>query len=236
MLTVQKNAQRHLPVRRIAASAPSRCSLLDFLRSRIAAHATAGDLDAWVHQTLTQDITDQLGGPTFAALADFTAKVETDPDARNQLYGLLAVPRRRGGQRSGLPDRAHHARRSGADVPRRSRPRAGGAHDRRGARSADAAPSTRSSRSSSARTISTPTRRSSPSRSNLYKQDADGDLSGVEPRRHPERAQPRAARAVGGPLDGADYQSILGEVQGFLIDDQRGFTRFLNIVKARGPH
>ena len=22
----------------------------------------------------------------------------------------------------------------------------------------------------------------------------------------------------------------------FLVDDQRGFTRFLNIVKARGPH
>ena len=27
-----------------------------------------------------------------------------------------------------------------------------------------------------------------------------------------------------------------GQVKGFLVDDQRGFTRFLNIVKARGPH
>ena len=46
----------------------------------------------------------------------------------------------------------------------------------------------------------------------------------------------RAQPGVGGPLAGNDYQSILGEVKGFLIDDQRGFTRFLNIVKARGPH
>jgi len=46
----------------------------------------------------------------------------------------------------------------------------------------------------------------------------------------------RSAPGQGGPLAGTDYQSILGEVKGFLIDDQRGFTRFLNIVKARGPH
>ena len=88
MLTVQKNANGTYQFQ-TAASAPSRSCSSTSCAARIAAHVTAGDIDAWAHQTLTQDITEQLGGPTFAALADFTAKVETDPDARNQLYGLL---------------------------------------------------------------------------------------------------------------------------------------------------
>ena len=40
----------------------------------------------------------------------------------------------------------------------------------------------------------------------------------------------------GGPLDALDYNTMLGDIRDFLLDDQRGFTRFLNIVKARGPH
>ena len=46
----------------------------------------------------------------------------------------------------------------------------------------------------------------------------------------------RVAPGQGGPLSGDDYKSILGEVKGFLIDEQRGFLRFLNIVKARGAN
>ena len=70
---------------------------------------------------------------------------------------------------------------------------------------------------------------------NLYKQDTDGiypasNLADVLSELN--RTQP----GVGGPLAGDDYKTILSEVKGFLIDDQRGFTRFLNIVKARGPH
>jgi len=70
---------------------------------------------------------------------------------------------------------------------------------------------------------------------NLYKQDAQGiypasNLGDVLSELN------RAAPGQGGDLSGTDYQSILGEVKGFLVDDQRGFTRFLNIVKARGPH
>src|SRR5260370_42412603 len=62
---------------------------VQFLRDRIAAHTQAMDIDTWAHSKLTSDLTDTLGGPSFAALADFTAKVETDPAARTQLYSLL---------------------------------------------------------------------------------------------------------------------------------------------------
>ena len=70
---------------------------------------------------------------------------------------------------------------------------------------------------------------------NLYKQDSDGvypasNLADILSELN------RANPGQGGALYGGDYQSILSEVKGFLIDDQRGFTRFLNIVKARGPH
>src|SRR5205085_1406227 len=64
--------------------------LVDFLRSRLSMHAQSNDVDEWVHKRLTGDLTDTLGGPVFAAMADFVAKVENDPDARNQLYGLLS--------------------------------------------------------------------------------------------------------------------------------------------------
>ncbi len=46
----------------------------------------------------------------------------------------------------------------------------------------------------------------------------------------------RAQPGQGGPLAGLDYKSILSEAGAFLTDDSRGFTRFINIVKARGPH
>jgi hypothetical protein len=70
---------------------------------------------------------------------------------------------------------------------------------------------------------------------NLYQQDSDGiypasNLGDVLSELN------RAAPGQGGPLSGDDYKSILSEVKGFLIDDARGFTRFLNIVHARGPH
>ena len=96
MLTVQKNANGtyQFANRRFRAIS---LLLVNFLRSRIAAHANAGDVDTWVHQTLTQDITDQLGGPTFAALADFTAKVESRHRRAQSALRIVAIPRRRGG-------------------------------------------------------------------------------------------------------------------------------------------
>ena len=233
MLTVQKNSNGtyQFANRRFRAIS---LLLVSFLRQRIAAHVTAGDVDAWVHQNLTSDITDQLGGPTFAALADFTAKVESDTDGRNQLYGLLqylvdeadndlvfqtALTTLADQVQMFLddPDLVPVARMMGAAID-----------PQRGAVDAQLTLVKRAHDLDSNKAFLTIAR-------NLYKQDATGiypasNLADVLSELN--RAQP----GVGGPLAGSDYQSILSEVKGFLIDDQRGFTRFLNIVKARGPH
>jgi hypothetical protein len=70
---------------------------------------------------------------------------------------------------------------------------------------------------------------------NLYQQDSNGDYPASNLADILSQLN-RAAPGQVGDLSGDDYRSILTEVQGFLIDDQRGFTRFLNIVKDRGPH
>lgn len=233
MLTVTKNANGtyQFANRRFRAIS---LLLVSFLRGRIAAHAKTGDLDAWVHQTLTSDITEQLGGPTFAALADFTAKVESDPEGRDQLYGLLqylvdeadndlvfqtALTTLADQVQMFLddPDLVPVARMMGAAVD-----------PQRGAVDAQLTLIKRAHDLDTNKAFLTIAR-------NLYKQGADGvypasNLADVLSELN------RAAPGQGGPLGGDDYKSILSEVKGFLIDDQRGFTRFLNIVKARGPH
>jgi hypothetical protein len=233
MLTVQKNTNGTYQFENRRFRAIS-LLLINFLRGRIASHTQAGDIDSWVHQTLTQDITDQLGGPTFAALADFTAKVETDTEARNQLYGLLqylvdeadndlvfqtALTTLADQVQMFLddPDLVPVARMLGAAID-----------PQRGAVDAQLTLIKRAHDLDTNKAFLTIAR-------NLYKQDSDGiypasNLADVLSELN--RAQP----GQGGPLAGDDYKSILSEVKGFLIDDQRGFTRFLNIVKARGPH
>ena len=233
MLTVQKNANGtyQFANRRFRAIS---LLMVNFIRGRIAAHTKAGDIDTWAHTTLTQDITDQLAGPTFAALADFTAKIETDTEARNQLYGLLqylvdeadndlvfqtALTTLADQVQMFLddPDLVPVARVMGAAVD-----------PQKGAVDAQLTLMKRAHDLDTKKALLTILR-------NLYKQDTDGiypasNLGDVLSELN------RAAPGQGGALSGPDYQSILGEVKGFLIDDQRGFTRFLNIVKARGPH
>ncbi|HEX8953576.1 MAG TPA: hypothetical protein VF945_17085, partial [Polyangia bacterium] len=233
MLTVQKNTNGtyQFANRRFRAIS---LLMVNFLRSRIAAHAQAGDIDTWVHTGLTGDITDQLGGPTFAALADFTAKIESDTDGRNQLYGLLqylvdeasndlvfqtALTTLADQVQMFLddPDLVPVARMMGAAID-----------PQRGAVDAQLTLIKRAHDLDTNKAFLTIAR-------NLYKQDSDGiypasNLADVLSELN--RGQP----GQGGPLAGDDYKSILSEVKGFLIDDQRGFTRFLNIVKARGPH
>jgi hypothetical protein len=207
--------------------------VINFLRSRLAAHATAGDLNTWVHETLTQDLTDDLGGPTFAALADFTTKVEADTDARTKLYGLLQYLVNDANDlifQTSLttladqaqmflddPDLVPVARVMGAAID----PQAGtvdaqvtlikDAHDR-----------------DTAKALLTVLR-------NLYAPGSDGEYPASNLADILSQLN-RATPGQTGDLTGDDYRSILTEVQGFLIDDQRGFTRFLNIVKDRGPH
>jgi hypothetical protein len=232
MLTVVKNGTGYqLQNRRIHAIT---LVLIDFLRSRLTSHAKAGDVITWTHQTLTQNLTDILGGPVFAALTDFTAKVESDPDARTQLYGLLSY----------LVDEANNdaafqvALTTLADQVQTFMddpnlvPVAhvlGSAVDPTTNTVNDQLTLVKKSHDLDVkRALLTVLR-------NLYQQNAMGgypasDLADILSELN------RAHPGMGGPLAAEDYKSILGEVRDFLLDDQRGFTRFLDIVKARGPH
>jgi hypothetical protein len=233
MLTVQKNPNGTYQFQNRRFRAIS-ILLVNFLRGRIQAHIAAGDRDAWVHQTLTQDITHTLGGPTFAALADFTGKVEADPDARTQLYQLLDY----------LVDEADHDQvfqtalttladqvqmfLDDPDLVPVARVMGAALDPQKGAVDAQLTLMKKAHDLDTNKALLTILR-------NLYKQNSDGiypasDLADVLSELN--RAQP----GHGGALDGDDYRSILSEVKDFLIDDQRGFTRFLNIVKARGSH
>lgn len=233
MLTVEKmgNGNYQLKNRRMHAIT---LILIDFVRTRLTAHSKQGDILTWVHQTLTQDLTDILGGPVFAAFADFTAKVEGDPDARNQLYGLLSY----------LVDEANHdAAFQTALITLTDQVQTfmddpdlvpvahvmGSAMDpANDTVDAQLTLVKKSHDVDSQHALLTMLR-------NLYKQNAMGgypasDLADILSELN------RAHPGVGGALAAEDYKSILGEVRDFLLDDKRGFTRFLNIVKARGPH
>jgi hypothetical protein len=233
LLTVQKNANGtyQFANRRFRAIS---MLMVSFTRGRIAAHTKAGDLDTWVHQTLTQDITDHLGGPTFAALADFTAKVEADPEARTQLYDLLQYLVNEADNdlvfQTALTTLADQVQMflDDPDLIPVARVMGAALDPKNGTVDAQVTLMKRSHDLDTNKALLTILR-------NLYRQDSDGiypasNLADVLSELN--RAQP----GQGGPLSGDDYHSILNEVKGFLIDDQRGFTRFLNIVKARGPH
>jgi len=233
MLTVEKlsSGAYQLKNRRMHAIT---LNIVDWLRGRLDTHAMAGDLSEWTHKTLTQDLTDTLGGPVFAALSDFVAKVEGDPDARTQLYGLLSY----------LVDEVNHDTafqtslitladqvQMFMDDPNLV-PVAhvmGSAMDPSNDTLDNQLTLVKKSHDvDTQRALLTVLR-------NLYNQNAKGgypasDLADVLSELN------RAHPGHGGPLDAGDYKSILGEVRDFLLDDQRGFTRFLNIVKARGPH
>jgi hypothetical protein len=233
MLTVQKTGSGgyQFQNRRIHAIT---LILLDFVRGRLTSHNNAGDLSDWVHKTLTQDLTDILGGPTFAAFADFTAKVESDTDARDQLYQLLQY----------LVDESDH------DLAFQTALTTLGDQVQTFLDDPDLVPVARvlgaaldpvNNTVDSQLTLIKKAHDVDAKHAlltilrNLYQQNSDGgypasDLSDVLSEIN------RAHPGQGGPLDAIDYKTLFGEIRDFMIDDQRGFTRFLNIVKARGPH
>jgi hypothetical protein len=232
MLTVEKVGNNYqFKNRRVHAVT---LVLLDFVRGRLASHTQAGDVDQWVHTGLTQDLTDVLGSPTFAAMGDFVTKVEADPDARDQLYQLLqylvdeadndlvfqtALTTLADQVQTFLddPDLVPVARVLGSAMDPVTGPTNAQLTLVKKARDVD-----------TKKALLTILR-------NLYRQNSDGvypasDLADILSELN--RVQP----GKGGALDAADYKTMLGEIQNFLLDDQRGFTRFLNIVRARGPH
>jgi hypothetical protein len=208
--------------------------VVDFLRGRIAHHANAGDLATWVHQTMTQNATDMMGGPVMAALGDFSGKITADPDARTQLYGLLNYLVNQANDDlvfqtalTALADQVQTFMDDPDLVPV--------AHVLGAALDPDTSTVdkhltlVKKSRDVDAKHALLTILR------NLYKQDAAGvypastlaDVLAQLDRAHPLDTA---------PLSGDDYKNILIEARDFLLDNQRGLTRFIAIIKNRGPH
>lgn len=205
--------------------------LIDFLRSRIRSHSTAGDLGAWVNRDLTSDITDKLTSPVVAALGDLAARLEHDDAARGQFYGLLNHLVNESGSdpmfQTVLTTTADQAQQFLDDrnlVPIAHALGAAMAPSK-GIVDAQIALVKRSHDLDTDRALLTILR-------NLFRPGADGvhpasrlaDIVSELNRTSPGR---------GGDLDAADEHSLLRELSGFLNDNQRGFMRFVGIVQNR---
>jgi hypothetical protein len=232
MLTVEKVGTRYrFKNRRMNAVT---LNLVDFVRGRIKAHTTSGDVDTWIHQQLTSDLTDVLGGPVFAALGDFVGKVEADPQARDELYRLLQYLVNEADNDTvfataltTLADQVQTFLDDPNLVPI-ARVMGAAMDPKKGAVDAQLTLVKKARDVDTKKALLTILR-------NLYRQDANGvypasDLADVVSELN------RKTPGAGGRLNALDYKTLLGETRDFFIDDQRGFTRFLNIVKARGPH
>lgn len=208
--------------------------LVDFLRGRLKTHAQKGDLNAWVQKQLTEDLTSVLGGPAFASLADLVSKLDREPETRTRLYDLLTY----------LVDEANNepafavALTTLADQVQTFLDEVnlvpiahvlGAAMDpQTGPMDPQLTLIKKAHDLDSQRALLTILR-------NLYRPDASGvypasnlaDLLAELNRTRPGQ---------GGDLDATDYRTLLGEVSHFLHDSERGFTRFLDIVKHRGPN
>jgi hypothetical protein len=232
-LTVQKNSNGTWQFQNRHFRAISLITV-NFLRQRIAAHVAAGDLDTWVHSKLTGDLTDTLGGPAFSALADFTAKVESDPDGRTQLYSLVQYLVDEGSNdlvfQTALTTLADQVQLflDDPDLIPVARALGSAVDPQKGAVDAQLTLMKRAHDLDSNKALLTLLK-------NLYAQDATGiypasniaDILSQLNRKDPTQS---------GDLTGDDYNSILTEVQNFLLDQDTGFSHFLAIVKNRGPH
>jgi hypothetical protein len=209
--------------------------VINFLRGRMDVHRQAQDLDEWVHHTLTDDLTEKLSGPTFAALADFTQKIEADDDARTQLYKLFQYLVDEADNDSvfqtALTTLADQVQMflDDPDLVPVARVLGSALDPTRGAVDAQLTLTKKTHDLDTNKALLTILR-------NLYKQD---DVTSVYPASkladvlsELNRAQP----GHGGDLTGDDYRSILKATQSFLTDEQRGFMRFVNIVRTRGPN
>ncbi len=65
-------------------------ALIDFMSGRVSAHRQAGDLIAWSRTELPADLRDTLAGPVFAGAADFVLSLVAASGARAALENLNA--------------------------------------------------------------------------------------------------------------------------------------------------
>lgn len=208
--------------------------LVEFLQKRVATHQQAGDVEDWAQRRMTADLTDVVSGPIFAALGDFSAKVQADPVARDELYKLLGYLVDESANSAvfrtavvTLADQVQSFLDDPALVPV--------------ARVMGAALDPEKGTVDAQLTLVKGTRQVDDKKllltllRNLYRQRADGtypasDLADVIAELN------RQKPGQGGPLAAGDYRRLFGEVRDFLLDEERGFVRFLGIVKNRGPH
>jgi hypothetical protein len=229
-------------------------ALIDFLESRYDAHAAAGDVDAWLHQNLIGDLVDAVQGPLFAALSDLTARIEGDPDALGKIYGLLGslvdTSNDAGFTTSltGLGDLLQvlldddelipiaHTLASVVD------PASGAtATQLKLLKKARALDPNRPAPDDTmhAATLMTVLR-------NLFQQppnnaptpisDLGDAIAEVNRCLAPDQGACKSVAlpaVAGSDMVGGDYRHMLGEIQSFLSDEQRGFQRFIAIVKSR---
>lgn len=202
-----------------------------FLRGRIQAHAAAGDLAPWVHNELTSDLTDRLGGPVFAALGDLVTRVEHDLAAHDQLYAMLAYLIDEPGHdqvfRTVLTTLADQAQLLLDDRDLVPIVHAFGAamDPAKGAVEASVALVKRSHDLDTDKALLTILR-------NLYQPAPNGvvpasDLADILSEMN------RTVPGHGGDFDAGDERGLLDQLHGFVTDNQRGFARFVAIVQHR---
>lgn len=209
--------------------------LLDFAKGRVTAHGS--DLAGWTAQ-LNSDLTDALTGPLATGLFDLGAKLDDNAAARAQTYLLLrqTLSDQNPGARAALqvaavdavqlllddPDLVAVGRGLSSVIDPQKGPVLGGVTLMRRGRELEQA----SSQVAAPKQVLVRLLRS------LYQLDA----TGVHPMfrlsdaiAEVNRAQPGLA----GDYTAADYQAVLANTGKFLIDEQRGLLRFIQIVKSR---
>lgn len=218
---------------------PVSLALLDFLRGRAAAHGRPGganDLRSWVTSTLPADLQQSLTGPLFAATFDLGARLAENDAARRglqRLLGRLADPEQPGFQAvvTGTSDLLQLFLDDTDLVPI--------------VRSL--APAFAPDQGPLLSTLTLMRRGRALDRDqvllrmgkNLYQPDP---RTGLHPLFHAgqavteiDRARAGQPNVLGTPLDAADYRRILATTARFLADQDRGVTRFLNVIRTRKP-
>lgn len=229
LLTVEKTGDSYqLKNRRAFYMTPI---LLDFLVDRVQAHKTANDLSTWAHTQLSSDLADTFGGPTFTALADLADKINQDEPLRVALYALLNYLFDESGsnppmdvQLATIGDLLQTMLDDGNLVPV--------------GRAVGSAMDPMKGAVDKQLTFVKKAREKDPKKilltilRNLYKVD-DRTLYPASDLADIISEMNRKTPGQGGRMNAADYQTMLGEVETFLSDEQRGFVRFLKVVQNR---
>jgi hypothetical protein len=232
-------------------------ALVDYLLGRLQHHADAGDLDDWIHTTLIGDLAGKVGSPTFAALVDLTAKLEGSPQTLAKVYAMLqplvdaqASDATFTSALTGTADLLQVLL-DDADLVAVAHTLASVVDPASGATTAQLSLLKKARALDPNRPMAGDTMHSATLIQvlrNMFQETPNhgplpistlGDAIGEVNRclAHDDKlcAAVTAPPATGSDFVGADYRHLFGEIQSFLVDEERGFTRFIAIVKNRGP-